>query len=317
MKIAFFGVKSWEKLIIEKEISNLNGYGIGIFKEEVQDSLEIAKEYEVISTFIYGKLDKDVLGQLPKLRMIAARSTGIDHIDLKFAKEKGISVVNVADYGTDTVAEFTWALILAVTKKITLAHQMVEDGEFSPNGLTGIDLRGSTLGVVGMGKIGSRVAEISKVFGMNLITIDSKGNLEDLMSKVDILTLHVPSLPSTKHMINQKNIKLMKKGSYLINTCRGPVVESEALIWALNNGILAGAGLDVIEEEMLVEQVSVVTNEKITKESLQNLLSYHLLRDRDDVVFTPHNAFNTKQAIERIVKATVSNINLFISSSRE
>jgi D-lactate dehydrogenase len=115
-------------------------------------------------------------------------------------------------------------------------------------------------------------------------------------------------------MINKKNIKLMKTGSFLINTARGAVVETEAIIWALNNKILAGAGLDVTEEEMLVDSMSVVMSNKITKDGLQDILSFHLLRDRDDVVFTPHNAFNTQEAIERIVKTTINNINEFVKS---
>jgi D-lactate dehydrogenase len=125
------------------------------------------------------------------------------------------------------------------------------------------------------------------------------------------VTLHVPFIPETFHLINKSNIKLMKRGSYLINTSRGAVVETEAIVWALNNKILAGAGLDVTEEETNVESMSVVTSKKYTKGDLQEILSFHLLRDRDDVVFTPHNAFNTKEAIGRIIQTTIDNIKNF------
>ena len=134
-----------------------------------------------------------------------------------------------------------------------------------------------------------------------------------VLKNSDFVTLHVPAIPETRHMINKKNIKLMKPGSFLINTARGAVVETEAIVWALNNKILAGAGLDVTEEEMLVDSMSVVMSNKMSKDNLQDILSFHLLRDRDDVVFTPHNAFNTKEAIERIVRTTVENIREFVT----
>jgi len=197
----------------------------------------------------------------------------------------------------------------------------VEEGDFNPEGLTGIDLYGKTLGVIGCGKIGQNVVKIARGFGMKVLGVDGcrdpklekRGgfkytDLDTCLKQSDFVTLHVPAIPQTFHMINKKNIKLMKKGSILINTARGAVVETEAIVWALNNKILAGAGLDVTEEEMLVDSMSVVMSNKITKDNLQGVLSFHLLRDRDDVVFTPHNAFNTKEAIERIVKTTVNNI---------
>ena len=148
-------------------------------------------------------------------------------------------------------------------------------------------------------------AETAKKIGCKLV------DLETCLKEADFVTLHVPAMPETFHMINKKNIKLMKKGSYLINTARGAVIETEAIIWALNNKILAGAGLDTTEDESLLESMSVVLSKKITKDDLQEVLTFHMLRDRDDVVFTPHNAFNSKEAIERIVTKTVENIQEF------
>jgi len=214
---------------------------------------------------------------------------------------------------------------MAITKKIIPAHQSVEDGEFSPEGLTGIDLFGKTLGVVGVGKIGENVVKLGRALGMKVVGVERKRDeklakrlgfryveLEECLKIADVISLHVPSIPATYHLINKQNIKLMKKGSYLINTCRGPVVESSALVWALNNKILAGVGLDVVEEENKVESISVVMTDETKKSDLQDILSFHLLRDRDDVVMTPHNAFNTREAIGRIVATTVDNIIQFI-----
>lgn len=324
LKIAFFGVKSWEREAIEREIINLDTEGIGIFEEEVQDKLELAKNYDVLSVFIYSRMDKAVLDKLPKLKMIATRSTGTDHIEVEECKKRKITVANVPVYGSNTVAEYTMALLLAVAKKIVVAHQAVEEGEFSPAGLTGVDLAGKTLGVIGVGKIGQNVVRLGRAFGMRVLGVERKRDevlakklkfkyvdLETCLRQADFVTLHVPYMKETHHLINKKNIKLLKKGSFLVNTSRGPVIETEAIIWALNNRILAGAGLDVTEEEDKVESISMVTSKEPTKEDLQEVLSYHLLRDRDDVVFTPHNAFNTKEAIGRIIKTTIENIKAF------
>jgi len=273
-------------------------------------------------------MNADVLAKLPNLKMVATRSTGIDHIDGEACKKRKIVVANVPSYGSNTVAEYAIALMLAIAKKICVAHQSIDDGEFSPEGLTGVDVFGKTLGVVGVGKIGQNVIKVAKALGMKILAVEKLPdeklakklkfkyvNLENLLKESDFVTLHVPFTKETFHLINRKNIKLMKPGSYLINTSRGPVVEAEAVVWALNNKVLAGAALDVVEEETLLESVSVVMSDRANKEDLKEILSFHLLRDRDDVIFTPHNAFNTKEAIGRIVATTVDNILEFVKNS--
>ncbi|MCX6726586.1 MAG: NAD(P)-binding domain-containing protein [Candidatus Shapirobacteria bacterium] len=328
-KIAFFGVKSWERPIIEREIINLETVGVGIFEEELQDKLDIAKNYDIISTFIYSKVEKKVLDELPNLKMIATRSTGTDHIDCEECKRKKIIVMNVPVYGSNTVAEYAFALLLAVAKRIVPAHQSVEEGEFSPEGLTGVDVEGKTLGVIGVGKIGQNVVRIAKGFKMKVLGVEKTQdaalenklgfkfvNLETLLKESDFVSLHLPATKETFHFINKQNIRLMKPGSILINVSRGAVIETEAILWALKNKILWGAGLDVTEEEDQVENISMVTSKRPTKDDLQEVLSYHLLRDRDDVVFTPHNAFNTQEAIGRIVKMTMENIKEFMKEGK-
>jgi D-lactate dehydrogenase len=323
-KIAFFGVKSWERKIIEEQIINLDATGVGIFADELHENIEMAKKYDIVSVFVYSKLTKDVLDKLPNLKMIATRSTGVDHIDCSECDKRKIVVKNVPTYGSNTVAEYTIALLLAVAKRIVPAHQSVEDAEFSPEGLTGLDVFGKTLGVIGAGRIGQNVIKIARGLGMKIIAVERTRDeklakklhfkyvtLEECLAQSDFLTLHVPAIPETRHMINLKNIKLMKKGSVLINTSRGKVVKTEAIVWALANKILWGAGLDVTEDEDLLESVAMVSSTKPTKDDLQEVLTFHLLRDRDDVVFTPHNAFNTQEAIGRIVATTVENIRAF------
>lgn len=324
-KIAFFGVKSWEKGIIEREIINLDATGVGIFEAELQDNLRLAEKYDIVSVFVYSRLDKDVLNKLPNLKMVATRSTGTDNIDSEECERRKIKVMNVPMYGSDSVAEYAMALLLAVAKKIVPAHQSVENGEFSPEGLTGVDLKGKVMGVVGVGKIGQNMVKLARAFGMKVLGVErnqdaafakkigfTNVDLETCLQHADFVSFHVPSSKETHHLLNKKNIKLMKPGSILINTSRGAVVETEAIVLALNNKILRGAGLDVTEEEDEVENISMIMSKAPSKEDLQEVLSFHLLRDRDDVVFTPHNAFNTEEAIGRIIKTTIENIQQFI-----
>ncbi len=328
-KIAFFGVKPWEREIVEREIINLDVVGVGIYKEDVEKNVEMAAKYDVLSISHTTILSKQLLDSLPNLKLLTTRSTGIDHIDIGECKKRGIEVNNVPEYGTNTVAEYAMALLLAVTKKIIVAHQSVEEGEFSPHGLTGTDIEGKTLGVIGAGKIGQRMAKYARGMGMRVVAVDvikdevaakkigfKYVELEECLKSADFVSLHIPYVTETFHLINKKNIKLMKKGSYLINTARGPVVETEALVWALNEGILAGVGLDVVEEESNLESMSMIMSSRPTKDDLQEVLSFHMLRDRDDVVFTPHNAFNTTEAIERRVEMNIDSIKKFISQKK-
>ncbi|RLC35123.1 hydroxyacid dehydrogenase [Candidatus Shapirobacteria bacterium] len=327
-KIAFFGVRSWEKDLIEKEISNLDSFGVGIFKETVEENLELAGKYEVLSVFVNSKLDKKILSKLPKLEMVASRSTGLDHIDMDWCQKKGVVVKNVPEYGSVTVAEYAMALLMAVAKKIVVAHQAVEEGEFNPEGLTGIDLFSKTLGVVGVGRIGRNMIRLGRAMGMKVVGVGRTKkpelekelgfkyvSLEECLEMSDAISLHVPATPETFHLINRNNIVKMKKGSILINTCRGPVMEVESILWALDEGILRGVGLDVAEEERKVVDDQTVMDNKTSKDDLKELLSFHLLRDRDDVVYTPHNAFNTEEAVGRIVKKTIENIKEFLGAS--
>ncbi len=327
-KIAFFGVRSLERETIEKEIINLEAVGVGIFEENVENNIELACKYDVLSIPIYSQINKEIIAKLPNLKMIATRSTGTDHIDVDECRKQNIIVSNVPIYGSNTVAEYALALLLTVAKKIIPAHQSVEDGDFSPEGLTGIDIAGKTLGVIGVGKIGQNMVKMARGLGMKVLgverTRDEKlakkmgfkyADLEACLKEADFISLHLPSTPETFHIINKKNIKLMKLGSILINTSRGAVVETEAIVYGLNNKILRGAGLDVTEEEDRVENISMVMSQKPTKEDLREVLSFHMLRDRDDVVFTPHIAFNTEEAIGRIIKTTVENINKFMKDN--
>lgn len=285
---------------------------------------DLADQATAITVFIHSRIGREVLSHLPALRFIATRSTGYDHIDLAACRERGVIVSNVPAYGENTVAEHTFGLILSLSRKIHQAYVRTVRGDFSLEGLRGFDLKGRTLGVVGAGRIGLHVIRIGRGFGMRVLAHDSREQpllaevldfryvpLETLLREADIVTLHVPYLPDTHHLIDRKRLALMKRGSLLINTARGGVVDTEALLWALDEGILAGAGLDVLEGEELIAEEQQLLRQEVAPEQLQAAIRAHLLLRRDNVVVTPHIAFNSEEAVQRILGTTVANILAF------
>lgn len=321
-KIAFFEINPWEKEAIEKSAKKLKA---DIFDQEVENALGRAKDYDIISSFIYSDFSEKILKQLPKLKMIATRSTGMDHIDKTYCQKKGITIANVPHYGENTVAEHAFALILALSRRIVECANRVRQGGFSPGGLTGFDLAGKTIAVIGVGGIGKHVIKMAKGFGMKVIGVARTPNLElakelgfeylnleEALRRAKIVSLHLPLTKETFHMIDRKMVERMKKGSILINTSRGPIVETEALLWGLEEKILAGAGLDVLEEEESLDKPGRLFDPYLSKDDLKELVAAHLLREKPNVVITPHNAFNTKEAVGRIVKTTTENIEDFL-----
>jgi D-lactate dehydrogenase len=266
---------------------------------------------------------------LPNLKLIATRSTGFDHIDIDYAKEKNISVANVPEYGSRTVAEYTFALILTLTKKIYQSINQAKVFDFEHHRIRGFDLAGKTLGIVGMGKIGLEVLKIAKGFAMNaLVYTRSQNNqladqyqfqytdLKTLLSSSDIITFHTPLTKETYHLINQDNIKLIKKGAYLINTARGGLVETQALVKALEEGVLGGVALDVLEDEKaLSEETEILTTSYRQEVDFRTLALNHVLANHPKVIITPHNAFNTYEALERILETTINNINQYLKNT--
>ncbi|MBT6034476.1 MAG: hydroxyacid dehydrogenase, partial [Candidatus Jacksonbacteria bacterium] len=237
-----------------------------------------------------------------------------------------IAVSNVPTYGENTVAEHTFALILSLSRKIFQSYERTEKFTFDTDGLRGFDLKDKTLGIIGCGNIGKHVARMAQGFEMNVVIADpyikntavkklhaKTVPLSKLLATSDIITLHAPYSPKTHHLLNKKNIKTIKKGAFLINTSRGGLVDTSALVWALNKKILAGAGLDVLEEECVVKEESQILSKNWPKEcNLQTVLENHMLVKRDDVIITPHNAFNSTEALERILHTTIENIQAFL-----
>lgn len=327
-RIVFFETENWEESFLSAAFPTES---IAFFPE----TLEPAKQYEkavfdaeILSVFAFSQVTAKVLTVFPNLRCIVTRSAGFDHIDLSYCKEKGIVVCNVPAYGVHTVAEYTFALMLAVARKLIPSVEQARKGNFEVKGLTGINLYGKTLGVIGAGNIGKVVCEIAKGMGMQIICFNRRSvpeledigvkfvNLETLLSTSDIITIHVPSNPETKHLINMQNIEKIKKGAILINTARGPIVETQAILYGLEHGILQGAGLDVLEEEASIrEERELLSGKFLEQVDLKTQLLNHVLLNREDVVITPHNGFNTKEALEEILTTTIEDIRSYLAGT--
>ena len=329
MSIVFFDIEDWEKTSVPKTIG-----GVSVVVEERKldkDTIDVAEGAEVVSVFAWSTINSELLDQLPDLKCITTRSTGVDHIDLKACLERGIVVCNVPGYGERTVAEHTFALMLALSRKILRGGDRTRRGSFSREGLRGFDLEGKTLGIVGCGQIGRRVAEIARAFAMDVIIYDIEkdtefaksvsgryvDNLEDLFKVSDVISLHAPLTEGTKHMINMDTIMQIKPGALLINTARGDLVQTAALLKALDKNIISGAGLDVIEHERLVgEEVEVLSNENQSNVELSALLSNHILLSNPKVIITPHNAFNSEEAITKLLNTTIDSIASFLAGKK-
>lgn len=293
-----------------------------IFTKELDFS--ILKHATVLCSFIHSEWTAKTLAKMPRLKFILTFSTGYDHIDISYCAKKKILVSNVPSYGSHTVAEHAIALMLALTKKIVPSVERTRQGNFSLEGLRTTDVCDKTLGIIGFGKIGFHVAKTAKALGMNVIVYDPMINLEqlktldckkvslnDLLKKSDIISLHAPLIPKTKHMINHKTISQMKKGALIINTARGGLIDTPALAHAIVTGHIGGAGLDVLEEEKVInEELQLLSSEEIDS---RTIIANQILINQPNVLITPHNAFNSKEALERIIDTGIENIHGFLN----
>jgi len=324
MKIAYFYNEDWEMAYVqerlpEQEILFLKGSTID--HPEASDP-----DVEILSVFVTSPVGKSELDRFPHVKHIATRSTGFDHIDCAEAKVRGISISYVPAYGENTVAEFAMALLLMVSRRMYECVKKVQDeGLFSQEGLRGFDLKGKTIGILGTGRIGVHMIRMAKGFDMKVIAFDlypkqsmaqelgfSYMTLDEVLAQADVISLHLPYMKETHHIINRESIQKMKKGSVLINTARGGLVETEAIAQGLREGILLGVGLDVLEEEAFVEdEARLLFEAHPREESLKTVLENHYLIAHPRAIIAPHNAFNTIEAIRRILDTVTGNIKAF------
>ena len=284
------------------------------------------EDVEVLMPFIHSAVGREQMEAMPNLRFIATRSTGYDHVDLDAAAEKNIAVSNVPAYGENTVAEHTFALILALSRKVHHAWTRTQRGEYTMEGLRGFDLYGKTLGVVGAGAIGLHVVRIAKGFGMKVLAFDVNRNQlladvldftytdpDELLENSDIVTLHAPAIPATHHLMNKDTLAKMKPEALLINTARGSLVDTAELAKALDEGRLGGAGLDVFEGEELMQNEDELLYQPDAEGKLKLIVRAHRLQRRPDVVITPHIGFNSEEALRRILDTTAENVRSFLA----
>ncbi len=294
--------------------------------EFIADKIELANcnaETEVISVFISSNVTREIIEALPKLKLIACRSTGFNNIDLAATQDHNVTVVNVPTYGEATVAEYAFTLLLALMRKLPAVLQ-IENEQFSTAELMGHDLQSKTFGVVGTGHIGQKALKIANGFSMNTLGYDSFQKIElqdechfqyvsldELLERSDIVSLHLPYLPSTHHIMDRDHLSKMKPGAILINTARGELVDSKALFELLDNGKLGGAAIDCIEGEALLnyhEEIALLRSETLPEDVLRHGVEISVLEKMPNVIISPHNAFNTVEAIMRINQTTAQNI---------
>lgn len=321
MKVAFFDAHKFEKKYFEK--ANIRfGHEITYFETRLtEQTASLAKEFNCACCFVNDILDKEALCKLKceNFRLIALRSAGFNNVNLKETKRLGLTVVRVPSYSPHAVAEHTIGLILALNRKIHKAYARTRDWNFSLDGLVGFDLHGKTVGVIGTGKIGAVFSKIMKGFGCRVLAFDLIQNqkligdrvvdyvsLDELYRKSDIVSLHVPLVSETNHLIDFAALKKMKPGVILVNTSRGALINTSALVEGLKSGHIGGSALDVYEEE---EEVFFHdhSSDVLQDDVLARLMTF------PNVIMTSHQGFLTEEALRNIAEVTLQNISEFES----
>ena len=345
VKICFVETESLEADFFRAQLG-------GEHELEFVDTLDEAPgDAAILSVFIHSKVTGEYLERHKELRLIVTRSSGYDHIALREAWAQGVTVCRVATYGENTVAEHSFALLLALSRRLRESLAAYVSNKFSYQALRGFDLMGKTIGIVGTGRIGLHAARIARGFQMEVLAYDVKTQplvaatldfeyvgLEELLRRADVISLYIPLLPETRHIIDREALALCKRGVVLINTARGGLVDTDALAEGLETGQVGGAGLDVLEDERVLQQEStrIISSEIVDHiqqsdgpragetaappaareervEELRGLVMNSRLVERPNVIFTPHSAFNSTEAVARIDAETVRAIRGYLA----
>ena len=318
MKAVFFDIKPFEKEYLEKhcdfELEKI------FFPHSINSDTKLDEKTlgcEILSVFITSDLSKKVLEKFKNLKFIILRSVGFSHVDISYAKEKGINIFNAPHYGDSSIAEYVFALLLNVSRKIITASDDVKNQTIDDNKYQGIELYNKTIGVIGTGAIGKNVIRIAKAFNMNVICFDkfkSEGynyvSFDDLLKNSDIISINCPLNAETLHLLNENAFNKMKKGVIIINTARGEIIDTYCLYKALCEKIVSFAAMDVMEcEDVLYENKENKIDINLIKEKCfkNHYVAYKLLNMKN-VLITPHIAYNTKEAATNILKITVENL---------
>jgi D-lactate dehydrogenase len=319
MKIAFFNTRAYDRVSFDAANTRFGHQIVYLEPRLTAATAVLADACPVVCSFVNDKVDAPALEQLHAggVRLLALRSAGYNHVDLAAAARLGMKVVRVPEYSPYAVAEHAIALVLCLNRHVHRAFARVREGNFALDGLVGFDLHGRTVGVVGTGRIGAAAARILHGFGCRVLAYDQRKDealvqagvveyvdLPTLYSTSDVISLHLPLTPQTRHMISAEAIARMKPGVMIVNTGRGALIDSRALIAALKTGHVGAAGLDVYEEEEGIF-FSDLSNEVLQDDVLARLLTF------PNVVITAHQAFLTKEALGNIAETTLASISAF------
>lgn len=322
MRVAIFNTKPYDRQFLNAANQGYNHDLVFFEPRLTAETALLAHGFPAVCSFINDRLDAPALQILAEggTKLIALRSAGFNHVDLKTASQLELTIVRVPAYSPYAVAEHAIALILMLNRKLYRAYNRVRDDNFSLDGLLGFDLHGSTVGIIGTGKIGSCFARIMHGFGCNLLAYDIYQNPDclelgvkyaeftEVLDRSDIVSLHCPLMPETDRLINAETLKLFKPGAMLINTSRGGLIDTKATIEALKSGQIGCLGIDVYEQEenLFFEDRSTTV---IQDDAFQLLQSF------PNVVITAHQGFFTRNALEAIAKTTLQNLTDFESGT--
>jgi D-lactate dehydrogenase len=317
MKVFVYSTRPYDREYLEA--ANRGVHELHFHETQLESHTAVlARGFPVVCCFVDDELDAPVLGQLSQggTKLITLRATGFNNVDLKAAEELDLTVMRVSHYSPYAVAEFAAGMILSLSRKIHRAYNRVREGNFLLDGLLGFDIHGKTVGIVGTGKIGSVLARIMHGFGCQLLGYDMTQNqsclelgmryvsLNELLAQSDIVSLHAPLTPETRHMVNAETLSVMKPGAMLINTSRGALVDTRGLISALKTQQLSAVGMDVYEEESHI-YFQDLSDQIIPDDIIARLMTF------PNVLITGHQAFFTREALIIIAETTIQNINDF------
>ncbi len=317
MKIAFYDTRPYDMLWFDPLLKEADIEPQYIQNRLDKNTVGYAHEADAICIFVNDHCDKEVIERLDEMniKLVLLRCAGYNNVDLKCCEKHGIKVYRVPAYSPAAVAEYAVAMLLSLNRKVYKAYGRTRNFNFNIDGLIGFDMRGKTAGIIGTGKIGQMAIEILKGFGMEVIAYDLYPNkdldveyvdLPQMYARADVISLHCPLTPETKYIIDRGAIKRMKKNVILINTSRGELIETRALIDGINDGIIGGVGLDVYEDEE--DYFYEDWSDKIMKDrDLARLITF------PNVIVTSHQAFLTSEALHQIAQTTIDNVHSYLN----
>ncbi len=326
MKMLMFDFRDSEKEFFDR--NEFPDFDITFIKEPLNDMSQLSQEQydetDVISVFISSNVSEDVIKRFKNLRVIATRSTGYNHIDVKYCSQNNIAVFNVEEYGQTSVAQYTIAMLMTLVRNIFPAYLDIQRNYVNHADYEGRNLNKLTIGIIGCGSIGSAVAKIANFFDMKVLVYSYAKrtdvssfadyvSLDELLENSDIVTLHLPFTTETYHLLGEKEFSKMKEGSYFINTARGELIDIVALYENLLSGKIKGAALDVLECEYLALAPENIVNDIKTSNSncVASALITQKLLGMNNVIITPHIAYNTQESVDTLLETTFNNIRDF------